>query len=78
MRLLLPPLPLRAPRSSQLRMRRMPRSAVVKSRFAKALVLRESIRELWADHLIYKIVDQAMPMADALTDGIVKQFPNKV
>ena len=25
-----------------------------------------------------KIFDQAMHMADALTDGIVKQFPNKV
>ena len=25
----------------------------------------------------YKIFDQAMHMADALTDGIVKQFPNK-
>jgi len=24
-----------------------------------------------------KIFDQAMHMADALTDGIVKQFPNK-
>ena len=41
------------------------------------VALRESMRKLWADH-VNRIFVQAMAMADALSDGIVKQFPAKV
>jgi hypothetical protein len=38
------------------------------------------LEKRWTDEIdtFDKIYDQAMMMADALTDGIIKQFPNKV
>lgn len=44
---------------------------------------REAVARLqknWADDVAAfdKIFEQAMMMADALSDGIAKQFPNKV
>jgi hypothetical protein len=49
-----------------------------------AATLRQDMRALWSDHVIWTrvrafdaVYGPILKMADALTDGIVKQFPNR-
>jgi hypothetical protein len=40
--------------------------------------LKEDMRRLWTDHVVWtRVYRHILMMSDALSDGIVKQFPNK-